>query len=227
MSSSSSHAIALRLLEPASDVGPLEPRPSRSPAGSGADGLVADNARIDADHVRRALDGDADAFASLVTRYQRRAFWIAYHVIGDLEEARDVAQESFLRVHRSLARFDFDRSFYTWFYRIVMNLAIDRLRKLKSARAARLDDVAHALPGLGGDSSTASEHGETRSMVWTVLDLLDAKFRAVLVLRDIHGLSCQEIAPILHVTHATVRWRLHRGRKLFKEQWERRTRGWA
>jgi RNA polymerase sigma-70 factor (ECF subfamily) len=181
----------------------------------------------DAELVRRSLAADQYAFAALVARYQKRAFWIAFHVLGRVEDARDVVQEAFVRLFRSLERYDFARSFYTWFYRIVMNLAIDRLRKLKSVRTTRLDDVAHSLPQLGDDSSTSSEHGETRGMVWTVLDRMDAKFRAVLVLRDIHGLSCQEIAPILRVTHATVRWRLHRGRKLFKEHWERRTRGWT
>ncbi len=58
-------------------------------------------------------------------------------------------------------------------------------------------------------------------MVWHVLDRLDDKFKSVLVLRDIHGMSCREIAPILKVTHATVRWRLHRGRQIFRDHWER------
>ncbi len=175
----------------------------------------------DAAVVRRVLDGEEDAFGELVHRYSRRAFWIAWHVLGAVEDARDVVQESFLRLHRSLHRYDFARSFYTWFYRIVMNLAIDQLRKQKSARAFSIDDI------LGGLGETAPEEGdpvllqEQNGQVWTVLGLLDAKFRAVLVLRDIHGMSCREIAPMLKITHATVRWRLHRGRQLFREQWER------
>src|SRR5690606_21499878 len=168
---------------------------------SGADDPAV-QARADAELVRRSLAGDVDAFAGLVERYQRRAFFVAYHVIGDLEEARDVAQEAFLRLYRSLGSFDFARNFYTWFYRIVTNLAIDRLRKLGAARTSRLDDVVHGLPSPQDDQP--GEHDERSAMVWSVLEQLDAKFRAVLVLRDIHGLSCREIAPVLSVTHATV-----------------------
>lgn len=176
--------------------------------------------------VAKALEGDEDAFASLVARYQRKAFWISFHVVGRVEDARDVAQEAFVRVYRSLHRFDFARNFYTWFYRIVMNLAIDHLRKNRSARAACLHEFGD---GLADDGSTDApvEQKETCGMVWQVLEKMDAKFKAVLVLRDIHGMSCRQIAPILDVTHATVRWRLHRGRQIFKEHWERCDRRWT
>jgi RNA polymerase sigma-70 factor (ECF subfamily) len=174
----------------------------------------------DAELVRRILDGGEEAFAQLVARYHRRAFWIAYHVLGRPEDARDVVQESFVRVYKSLHRFDFGRNFYTWFYRIVTNLAIDALRKVRSARSVALGDLRE--PEDGGERPSApAEREETRGRVWTVLDRLDAKFKAVLVLRDIHGMSCREIAPVLNVTHATVRWRLHRGRQIFREQWDR------
>ena len=176
----------------------------------------------DAELVRRTLAGQQDPFAALVARYQKRAFWIAFHVLGRTEEARDVTQEAFVRLFRSLARYDFTRSFYTWFYRIVMNLAIDYLRKLRGSSAAHLDDL---LPALSDERQEGGaellERAEQEGLVWRVLERLDAKFRAVLVLRDIHGLSCREIAPILKVTHATARWRLHRGRQLFREHWER------
>ncbi len=174
----------------------------------------------DAELVRLALDGDEDAFRSIVARYQRRAFWIAFHVVGRAEDARDVVQEAFVRVFRSLHRFDFGRNFYTWFYRIVMNLAIDALRKLRTAKSVSLDGATERLVG-GDDPTQALDVAETRAQVWRVLECLDEKFRAVLVLRDIHGMSCREIAPLLDVTHATVRWRLHRGRQIFREQWER------
>jgi RNA polymerase sigma-70 factor (ECF subfamily) len=209
----------------ASDGGP-DSSPSGLPGGlprAVAD-LAAAGGISDAELVRRTLAGQQDPFAALVARYQKRAFWIAYHVVGRVEDARDVAQEAFVRLFRSLAKYDFSRSFYTWFYRIVMNLAIDSLRKLRSARAGSLDD----LPGGLADEreepgSAAIEQQEQHGQVWAVLEKLDAKFRAVLVLRDIHGMSCREIAPILGVTHATARWRLHRGRQVFRDHWERLT----
>jgi RNA polymerase sigma-70 factor (ECF subfamily) len=181
--------------------------------------------RGDAELVRLALDGNEDAFTALVARYSRRAFWIAFHVVGRIEDARDVVQESFVRLHRSLASYDFGRNFYTWFYRIVTNLAIDSLRRTRASRSTDLEPFADLLPAGGDSAETAAQRGETRSRVWGVLESLDPKFKAVLVLRDIHGLSCREIAPILQVTHATVRWRLHRGRQLFRDGWERSERG--
>lgn len=184
--------------------------------------LAQDATVSDAELVRRTLAGQHDPFAALVARYQKRAFWIAWHVVGRVEDARDVAQEAFVRLYRSLAKYDFARSFYTWFYRIVMNLAIDSLRKIRSARAGSLDDLLGALPDAkAAEGEVALQRGEQNGLVWAVLERLDAKFRAVLVLRDIHGLSCREIAPILKVTHATARWRLHRGRAMFKDHWER------
>ena len=174
----------------------------------------------DTDLVQDALAGDEDSFSAIVVRYQRKAFWIAFHVLGRVEDARDVTQEAFVRVYRSLHKFDFGRNFYTWFYRIVMNLAIDQLRKNRSARAASLDNFGDGLAGTH-ETSMPAERKETRVMVWHVLDRLDDKFKSVLVLRDIHGMSCREIAPILKVTHATVRWRLHRGRQIFRDHWER------
>jgi RNA polymerase sigma-70 factor (ECF subfamily) len=194
------------------------------PAGLPSDvAALAGAAHVsDAELVRRTMAGQHDPFAALVARYQKRAFWIAFHVLGRAEDARDVTQEAFVRLFRSLARYDFTRSFYTWFYRIVMNLAIDQLRKVRSSGACAIDDL---LPGLSDErqvvGSALLEREEQNATVWQVLERLDAKFRAVLVLRDIHGLSCREIAPILRVTHATARWRLHRGRQMFRDHWER------
>ncbi|MFT4843898.1 MAG: RNA polymerase sigma-70 factor (ECF subfamily) [Planctomycetota bacterium] len=185
--------------------------------------LASDGAVSDAELVRQSIDGSHDAFAALVARYQKRAFWIAFHVVGRVEDARDISQEAFVRLYRSLERYDYTRSFYTWFYRIVMNLGIDQLRKHKSARASSLDDLLVPLADeREGEATAPMEREEENEHVWQVLDKLDSKFRAVLVMRDIHGLSCREIAPILKVTHATARWRLHRGRQMFRTHWDRR-----
>lgn len=195
------------------EIAPVDPLPSFS----------------DQELVQRALEGEEPAFAALVARYHRRAFWVAYHVVGRIEEARDVVQEAFVRLHRSLQKFDFSRSFYTWFYRIVMNLAIDSLRKVRASRQAGVDGIGDALgelPSPGEAVDAPVERDEVRSLVWRVLEAMDHKFRAVLVLRDIHGMSCRQIAPVLGVTHATVRWRLHRGRQIFREHWERVSRSW-
>ena len=82
----------------------------------------------DGDIIRACQKGSDDAFTQLVGRYQDKAFWVGYNLLGNTEEARDVAQEAFVRIFRAIDRFDFNMSFYTWLYRIVTNLAIDRLR---------------------------------------------------------------------------------------------------
>lgn len=201
---------ALRLVSQRTSVD----RPSRA---QGPDPLR--DAR-DAELLLRAQRGDEDAFRELVERYEKRAFFIAFGVLNREEEAWDVAQEAFLRVYRSLDRFDFARSFYTWFFRIVQNLAIDRLRKAAVQKIVPLDGLEERL-SAPRDEELPAESEETRGLVRRVIEKLPASFRAVLVLRDLEGLSCKEIAPVVGASHATVRWRLHRARKLFKEHWER------
>ncbi len=188
--------------------------------------LAADGQVADSDLVRRALDGDDDAFSAIVARYQKRAFWIAFHLVGRVEDARDVTQEAFLRLHRGLGQYDFARNFSTWFHRILTNLAIDHLRKHRhAAGAASLEDFAGGFADGQETASTLVERAERRALVQKVLEDLDPRFRAVLVMRDLHGMASQEIAPILGITHSTVRWRLHRARQMFQGHWERLERG--
>lgn len=177
----------------------------------------------DAVLVERTLAGEAPAFEVLVRRYEERAWWAAFHLLGDAEEARDVVQEGFLRAYKALARFDFGMSFYTWLYRIVVNLAIDALRRRARLKPLALDDVSGQLVADERDEGPGQriEGEETVAKVRRVLALLPEKYRAVMTLRELDGLSCKEIASIVRSTHATVRWRLHVARRMFKEQWER------
>jgi RNA polymerase sigma-70 factor (ECF subfamily) len=196
------------------------------PAALGA--ASAEEDAIDRDLVRRAQSGEEDAFAALVRRHQRRAVRVARSMVPNDEDAQDLAQEAFLRVFRSLERFDFQHAFTTWLYRIVTNLCIDHLRRRRTTMsmtvreedAADLDleDPADARP------SDQLESEETADEVRAVLATLAPHFQSVLTLREIEGLACTEIAEIVGATHVTVRWRLHRGRKLFQEEWERRQR---
>ncbi|MEZ6017018.1 MAG: sigma-70 family RNA polymerase sigma factor [Planctomycetota bacterium] len=215
------------------------------PAAAGADGareaqrraggrgvaLPAQNAEEDAlDHalVRRAQAGEEEAFAALVRRHQRRAVRVARSMVPSDEDAQDLAQEAFLRVFRSLDRFDFQHAFTTWLYRIVTNLCIDHLRRRRpqvSTAGLDEDDAEFDLPDPRvAEPSGRLEAAETGDEVRAVLETLAPHFQSVLTLREIEGLPCNEIAEIVGATHVTVRWRLHRGRKLFQEEWERRAR---
>ena len=170
--------------------------------------------------IQRCQEGRQEAFRELVDRYQRRVYWIAHHMVGNYETAREIAQEAFIRVFRNLGRFDVRRNFYTWLYQITVNLSIDHLRKASHGRSVDLD-VAGSIPDPDlQDPSAAGEQAETRQRVHQALDRLPAKYKAVLTLRDIQGFSCEEISEIVGCTNATVRWRLHRARRLFKDLWE-------
>lgn len=188
--------------------------------GSGQSGRECFMTRTERELIEDCQRGSEDAFRELVERYQRRAFWIAYHMLGDAEISRDVCQEAFLRVFRAIARFHAGRSFYAWLYQIVLNLSIDQLRKVRGRRQPTLEAVAEPTdpdPGPVGHL----QREELRRRVQRVLTRLPIKYRTVIALRDIQNLSVEEIAEIVGSNRATVRWRLHRARKIFQEIWER------
>jgi RNA polymerase sigma-70 factor (ECF subfamily) len=179
--------------------------------------------RDDHELIRGALDGSQEAFAALVKRHEERAFWAAYRVLGDSDGARDVAQEAFVRVWRALDRFDFRMAFTTWLYRITVNLAIDHLRRNKRHKGVDIDIFRESIADeSSGQSPDAGEGArDIARQVRTVLSTLDEKYRTVLALRDLEGLSSKQISDITSITHATVRWRLHVARKQFKDAWTR------
>jgi RNA polymerase sigma-70 factor (ECF subfamily) len=179
--------------------------------------------RDDHEVIRACLTGSQEAFATLVKRHEERAFWAAYRVVNDAEASRDIAQEAFMRVWRALERFDFSMAFTTWLYRITVNLAIDHLRRNKRHKGV---DVEILQESLADDAYDLAPHhrqdrGETSRMVRVVLSTLDEKYRTVLALRDLEGLSSKQISDISGISHATVRWRLHVARKQFREAWSR------
>jgi len=184
--------------------------------------------REDHELVRRAQGGEEQAFALLVRRHEQRAWRVARNLVPSDEDAQDLAQEAFVRVFKNLSSFDFQYPFTTWLYRIVTNLSIDHLRRRRPAASTSAFDGDEGDWDLSDPSapapSDALEQGEIATEVRDVLAALAPHFQSVLVLRELEGLPCTEIAKIVGATHVTVRWRLHRGRKLFQEEWERRAR---
>ena len=178
--------------------------------------------------LRRAQAGEESAFEALVRKHQARAWRVARNLVGNDEDAADLAQEAFVRVFRNLSSFDYQHGFTTWLYRIVTNLAIDHLRRRRpvwSTNTATEDETEQEFADpRGGSPSEGLEQSELASEVKACMDSLAPHFQSVLMLREIEGLPCNEIAEIVGATHVTVRWRLHRGRKLFQEEWERRAR---
>lgn len=173
--------------------------------------------REDAVIVQRILGGDDEAFRELVERYQRALYWVARDILLDGEEARDVVQEAFIRVHAALARFDPSRDLLNWMFRIARNLAIDHYRR-RRRRATPMEDP------VGPDRGAAqpSAPGDLPDQVAAVLAMLPVDYRLALTLREFHGLTPREIAKVTDCSYPTARWRLHRARGLFRDAWEER-----
>jgi RNA polymerase sigma-70 factor (ECF subfamily) len=156
-----------------------------------------------------AKRGDADAFRRLVERYQRRVFGVALGILASPEDAHDACQEAFLRAYRCLSSFGEDSAFYTWLYRIVVNTCLDELRRRRPGASA-LDD---SIPSLEPGPAEHVEAGELRAGIAQALGQLSVAHRTALVLREIEGLSYDEIADRVGCPMGTVMSRLFHARR--------------
>lgn len=174
----------------------------------------------DAALIRRCQAGDLAAFEPLVEKYRQRVWRLAYQVVRDREEAWDVSQEAFIRAYQSLASFRGQSAFYTWLFRIVVNLATDRVRQRAArGRAFGTERVPeNEWDGVLPDEATASPDDEAarreqRRRIARALDALPPHFRTIIMLSDVEGLSYREIAEVLNIPLGTVMSRLHNARK--------------
>lgn len=173
----------------------------------------------DARLVEETRLGDRDAFGELVLRYEQRLLRVIGRFVTDAEQARDLAQETFLRAFRRLDQFDPSRRFGPWLFRIGVNLTLDYLRKRK--RRGRWSLFSEASTDTTPDPSTPDPRTQLdlSQEVRSVVDELPEKYRSVLVLRDLENFSTSEIAAILERKEATIRWRLAEARTRFKALW--------
>jgi RNA polymerase sigma-70 factor (ECF subfamily) len=182
----------------------------------------------DAQLVQRCLAGDERAYRALVEQYQRRIYTIAFGILRNQEDAMDVTQDAFVKVHRNLEKFQGSSSFYTWLYRIVVNLCIDRKRRAKKAINVDYDDaISHqeqphqvgptlASVSIAGPAKELARK-ELREKMQLALDKLSADHREILVLREVEGMAYEEIADVLEIAKGTVMSRLFHARTQFKE----------
>ena len=164
--------------------------------------------------------GQAEAFGVLVRRYERQLQRMLYGLVHDREAARDLAQETFLRAFERLEQFDASRRFGPWLFRIGLNQAIDWLRHNRRApRVVAADGDGRTLDVQTPDPQLRRELAQE---VHRVLAQLPIAYRTVLVLRDLQGFSCSEVAAIEGRRESTIRWRLAVAREMFRRLWERR-----
>jgi RNA polymerase sigma-70 factor (ECF subfamily) len=178
----------------------------------------------DRELVDAAKAGDREAFRTLFERHHRRAYSLALGVVRNADDALDVVQDAFIKAHRHLDKFEGQSSFYTWLYRIVMNLAIDHIRKHRRARAVDFTDQVtegdaqvgedSLLPRiLGGNPGRALLDQEIRGRIEQALGELSDNHRAVLVMREMEGLSYEEMAQVMGCSKGTIMSRLFHARK--------------
>ena len=160
--------------------------------------------------VASAARGDERAFEALVRRYQARTLAIAIGIVRDADDARDVCQEAWIKVHRALPSFDGRSRFFTWLYRIVTNLAIDFLRRHR--KTSELDEATMAADERSDPARRLAARQEGR-LVCAALDAMSPLHRSTLVLREVEGLSYAEIAETLGCPIGTVMSRLFHARQ--------------
>ncbi len=174
--------------------------------------------------VARCQAGDQGAFRPLVEKYQRRAYGIAYGMLRNPDDAMDAAQVAFIKVFRNIGGFKGDSSFYTWLYRIVVNACIDHIRKHRKMRPVEYDetfrrrDEAVTVVPLSGNTRPMTpgfsvENEQLGQALEVALDQLSENHRTIILLREVEGLSYEEIAEVMDCHLGTVMSRLHHARK--------------
>lgn len=185
----------------------------------------------DAALVDRATGGDFAAYEELVRRYQDKAYRLAWSLTKNETDAQDVVQEAFLNVYRKLDTFKGNAKFGSWFYRVVVNAALMRLRKQGRRSEVAIDDHAEPEPTQGAAiaeipqwrvrADEAAENAELRQRIIEAVDELEPKYQTVFLLKEVEGLSLKEIGEVMDLTVAAVKSRLHRARLQLRASLER------
>jgi len=177
--------------------------------------------------VRRVRAGDRDAFQALVERYQHKMAGLAVGMLRDPDDALDVVQDAFAKAYQNLERFKGDSSFYTWLYRITVNLCIDHQRR--EGRVVRIPIAANdesdapsasvvADESVRGDPLRGAQDSELRERLERAMAELTPEHRAVILLREVEGLSYDEMSQALDCPKGTVMSRLHYARRQLQDK---------
>jgi len=181
--------------------------------------------------IRRTRKGDAAAFRQLIERYQRKVYAIAFGMLKNREEALDVAQEAFIKIHQHVDCFKGESSFYCWLYRIVYHLCIDILRKrgggsfthIELEEGLKLEEEGQASygwmeAGLGGSPQKCLLQKELAGKLQEALEALPEIYRAIFLLREVEGMSYEDLARTLQIPKGTVMSRLFHARAKMQKQ---------
>ncbi|MGE7763445.1 RNA polymerase sigma factor SigW [Peribacillus sp. NPDC097895] len=177
------------------------------------------------ERINQVLKGDHNAFGEIVEIYKDKVFQICFRMLGNRQEAEDLAQEAFVRAFVNIRSFNIQMKFSTWLYRIATNLCIDRLRKKKPDYYLDADvagtDGLNLYSQIASDMAKPEEEVESLELQETIqaeIMKLPEKYRSVIVLKYIEELSLKEISEILDLPVGTVKTRIHRGREALRKQ---------
>lgn len=178
------------------------------------------NQQSDDELIRKAWEGDSYSFGLLVKRYQKKIYFLARRMVKEHDAADDIAQDTFINAYFAIKSFKIGYSFYTWLYRICMNLCINFLKRQKyvipeSQFEERISPLEREASG--GDPSNHLASKEMENKIERAMDSLPPKYKAVLVLRIYEDLSYEEIAKTLKISMGTVMSRLYRARERMQE----------
>jgi RNA polymerase sigma-70 factor (ECF subfamily) len=187
-------------------------------------------AQVEADFqlIERILDGDENAFDNLVGHYQNMVYNLSYRFMGNAQEAEDLTQEVFLKIFRSVRSFRGASTLKTWIYRITTNMALNRIKFNKRRRRERqisidrplepdMPPMNESLPDERPGPERVAHSGEIQERLQEALDSINEDQKAVVILRDVEGLSYEDIAVALDINIGTVKSRLARGRAGIQE----------
>jgi RNA polymerase sigma-70 factor (ECF subfamily) len=188
-------------------------RPERERAMTGDPAAGSSDARAEASLLEAVQGGDHAAFNALVERHMRRAFAVAYRLLGQRQDAEDVVQDAFMAALVKIDTFETGRPFAPWLFRIVANRALN----LRKSRALRQADPIPASAASGGESPMdAAERSERRRALQEALAQLPEQQRWIVELFEIDGFTSPEIADMLDLAEGTVRWHLHTARQTLR-----------
>jgi RNA polymerase sigma-70 factor (ECF subfamily) len=177
----------------------------------------------DASLVRRCLRGDVDCYDVLVRRYQRQVYSLLYRMLGSVDDAEDLVQDTFIRAYNALHSFRQDASFLTWLYKIASNLGIDRIRARRTKGAASLDEeIESGREPAASERETSPEAAAVRTSVSEVVHheimMLPERYRRVVLLRHVADMTIEEIAAELNLPTGTVKTHLFRARDMLRDR---------
>lgn len=170
--------------------------------------------------VTMTLRGQSAAFEEIVKRYERQIYSLALRMLGNQEDANDVAQEIFIKIYNALSRFDSERKFFSWMYKIALNVCYTAMKRRPEENFSldNIIDFAPLIPDRDTQPETYFEAQEIKSMVQTAINELPENFRVPVLLRYMQEMSYQQIADAMNLPVSTIETRLYRGKAILQKR---------